>query len=132
MRAIAWLLRVFCYLFHTMISVTLLVLGMVGVASGAQHMKLEMLPWQGTELTHWLIGLGAAGLVSVILAVTGKLRFLLLLWSIYVLGMLIKGVFLTSTVSFDGRDDFHNWLLMICGAVLALIGSFTLLGRRRA
>jgi hypothetical protein len=132
MRAIAWLLRVFCYLFHTMISVTLLGLGVVGVTSDAQHMKVQMLPWQGAELTHWLIGLGAAGLVSVILAVTGKVRFLLPLWSTYVLGMLIKGVFLTSTVSFDGRDDFHNWLLMICGAVLALIGSFTLLGRRRA
>jgi hypothetical protein len=132
MRAIAWLLRVFCYLFHTMISVALLGLGVVGMASGGQQMKLEMLPWQGEELTHWLIGLGAAGLVSVILAVTGNVRFLLPLWSIYVLGMLIKGVFLTPTVSFEGREDFHNWLLLICGAVLALVGSFTLLGRRRA
>ena len=55
-----------------------------------------------------------------------------LIGGIYVLGMLIKGVFLTSSVSFEGRDDFHNWLLLICGAVLALIGSFTLLGQRRA
>jgi LPXTG-motif cell wall-anchored protein len=46
--------------------------------------------------------------------------------------MLIRGVFLTSTVSFEGREDFHNWLLLIGGAVLALIGSFTVLGRRRA
>src|ERR1035437_6581498 len=131
MRAIAWLLRVFCYLFHTVISVALLALGAVGIRSGAQHMKVEMLPWQGAELTHWLIGLGLVGLLSVILAVTGKLRFLLPLWSVYVLGVLVKGVFLTSTVSFDGRSDFHNWLLLICGAVLALIGSFTLLGQRR-
>jgi hypothetical protein len=132
MRAIAWLLRVFCYLFHTMISVALLALGVVGIASGVQHMKVEMLPWQGTELTHWLIGLGAAGLASVILTVMGKLRFLLLLWSIYVLGMLIKGVFLTPSVSFDGPSDFHNWLLLMGSAALSLIGSFTLLGRRRA
>jgi len=132
MRAIAWLLRVFCYLFHTTISVALLALGMVGVASDAQHMKVQTLPWQGTELAHWLIGLGVAGLLSVLLAVTGRLRFLLPLWSIYVLGMLIRGVFMTSTVSFEGREDFHNWLLLICGAVLALVGSFTLLGRRRA
>jgi hypothetical protein len=131
MRAIAWLLRVFCYLFHTMISAALLALGVVGVASGAEHMKVQMLPWQGAELAHWLIGLGVAGLLSVFLAVTGRLRFLLPLWSVYVLGMLIKGVFLTSTVSFEGREDFHNWLLLICGAVLALIGSFTLLGQRR-
>jgi hypothetical protein len=129
MRAIAWLLRVFCYLFHTMISVALLGLGVVGMASGGQQMKLEMLPWQGSELTYWLIGLGVVGLLSVILAVTSKVRFLLPLWSIYVLGMLIKGVFLTSAVSFEGREDFHNWLLLIVGAVLALIGSLTLWGR---
>jgi hypothetical protein len=132
MRAIAWLLRIFCYLFHTMISVALLALGAVGVVSDAQHMKVQMLPWQGTELAHWLIGLGLVGLLSVLLAVMGRLRVLLPLWSVYVLGMLIKGVFLSSTVSFEGREDFHNWLLLICGAVLALIGSFTLLGRRRA
>jgi hypothetical protein len=132
MRAIAWLLRVFCYLFHTMISVALLALGVVGVAADAQHMKVQMLPWQGTELTHWLIGLGIVGLLSVFLAFTGKLRFLLPLWSVYVLGMLVKGVFLTPSVSFDGPSDFHNWLWLIGGAVLALIGSFTLLGQRRA
>jgi len=131
MRAIAWLLRVFCYLFHTMISAALLALGVVGIASDAQHMKVQTLPWQGTELTHWLVGLGLAGLLSVALAVTGKLRFLLPLWSVYVLGVLLKGVFLTSTVSFDGRSDFHNWLLLISGAVLALIGSFTIFGHRR-
>jgi hypothetical protein len=132
MRAIAWLLRVFCYLFHTMISVALLALGVVGMASDAQHMKVEMLPWQGMEMAHWLVGLGAAGLLSVVLAVTGKLRFLLPLWSIYVLGMLVKGVFLTPAVGFDGPGDFHNWLWLTGGAALALIGSFTLLGRRRA
>jgi hypothetical protein len=132
MRAIAWLLRVFCYLFHTLISVALLALGVVGVAADAQHMKVQMLPWQGTELTHWLIGLGIVGLLSVFLAVTGKLRFLLPLWSVYVLWLLVKGVFLTPSVSFDGPSDFHNWLWLIGGAVLALIGSFTLLGQRRA
>lgn len=131
MRAIAWLLRVFCYLFHTMISVVLLALGGVAISSGAQHMKLEILPWQGPELNHWLIGLGLVGLLSVGLAVTGKLRMLLPLWSVYVLGMLVKGVFLTSSVSFEGPSDFHNWLLMIVSAVLALFGSFTLLGQRR-
>ena len=130
MRAIAWLLRIFCYLFHALISVALLALGVVGVVSAARNMKVQMLPWQGTELAHWLIGLGLVGLLSVLLAVTDRLRFLLPLWSVYVLGMLIKNVFLSSTVSFEGREDFHNWLLLLCGALLALIGSFTLLGRR--
>jgi hypothetical protein len=130
MRAIAWLLRVFCYLFHTILSLALLALGGVAVFSGAQHLKLQTMPWEGEVLNHWLIGLGIIGLLSVFLAVTGRLRFLLPLWSIYVLGMLIKGVFLTPTVGFDGPNDFHTWLWLVGGAALALIGSFTLLGRR--
>jgi hypothetical protein len=132
MRAIAWLLRIFCYLFHTILSLALLGLGVVAVRSDVKDMKLETLPWQGVELNHWLLGLGLAGLLSVILAVTGKLRLLLPLWSIYVLGMLVRGVFFSSTVTFSGRDDFHNWLLLLGGAALALIGSLTLLGRRSA
>ncbi len=132
MRAIAWLLRVFCYLFHTILSLALLGLGVVAVHSNVTDMKLETLPWSGTELNHWLIGLGLVGLLSVILAVMGWLCFLLPLWSIYVLGMLVRGVFFSSTVSFEGREDFHNWLLLIGGAVLAAIGSLTLLRRRTA
>src|ERR1700692_961620 len=105
MRAIAWLLRVFCYLYHTILSLALLALGSVAVLSHAEHMKLETLPWQGVELNHWLIGLGIAGLLSVFLAITDRIRFLLPLWSVYVLWMLGKAVFLSPAVSFDGPHD---------------------------
>jgi hypothetical protein len=132
MRAIAWLLRVFCYLFHTILSLALLALGEVAVLSGAQHLKVQTLPWEGTQLNHWLLGLGLVGLASVLLALTDRLHVLLPLWSIYVLGLLVKGVFLTPAVTFDGQSDFHNWLWLLGGAVLAVLGSLTLLGRRHA
>jgi hypothetical protein len=125
MRAIAWLLRVFCYLFHTILCLVLIALGVVAVRSGVTDMKLETLPWQGAELNHWLIIMGAIGLLCVILAVTGKARFLLALWSIYVLGILVRGVFFNPTVSFSGSEDFHNWLWLIGGAGIAFIGSLT-------
>jgi len=125
MRAIAWLLRVFCYLFHTILSLALLALGVVAVRSDVSDMKLETLPWQGPELNHWLIGLGLVGLLCVILAVTGKFRFLLALWSIFVLGILVRGLFFNSTITFEGREDFHTWLLVLGGAGLAFIGSLT-------
>jgi hypothetical protein len=94
-------------------------------------MKLETLPWQGAELNRWLIILGVVGLLSVILALMDWFRLLLPLWSIYVLAMLVKGVFLSPAVSFDGRTDFDNWLWLIAGAVVAMIGSFSVLGGRR-
>jgi hypothetical protein len=132
MRAIAWLLRVFCYLFQTILCLVLIALGVVAVRSNVDDMKLETLPWQGTELNHLLIIFGIVGLLSVILAITGKVRFLLPLWSIYVLGMMVRGVFFSTTVTFSGHEDFHNWLLLMTGALIAAIGSLTLLGRRRA
>src|SRR5580698_7774192 len=125
MRAIAWLLRVFCYLFHTILCLSLMALGIVAVRSGVNDMKLETLPWQGAELNNRLMILGVIGLLTVILAATGKARFLLALWSIYVLGILVRGVFFNSTVTFSGREDFHNWLLLIGGAAIAFIGSLT-------
>ena len=132
MRAIAWLLRVFCYLFHTVLSLALLALGVVAIHSNVTDMKLETMPWEGSDLNRWLIALAIAGLLSVLLAITGKLRLLLPLWSLFVLAMLVRGVFFNATVSFSGHDDFHNWLLLIAGALLAAIGSLTLLGKRSA
>ena len=99
MRAIAWLLRVFCYLFHSILSLAMLALGVLAVQSNVTDMKLETLPWSGAELNHWLIGLGLAGLLCVILAVTGRVRFLLVLWSILALGMIVRGVFFNSAVT---------------------------------
>ena len=131
MRAIAWLLRIFCYLFHMILSLALIALGLVAVRSDVHDMKIETLPWQGTELNHLLIILGAAGLLSVLLAVTDHLRLLLPLWAIFVLVMLVRGVFLSPTVTFSGHEDFHNWLLLVGGAGLAVVGSFTLFGQRR-
>lgn len=126
MRAIAWLLRVFCYLFHTLLSIVLIALGVVASASHVQNMKLEILPWEGVKLNHMLIILGLAGLASVILAMTTRvLKVFLELWSIYVVGMLIAGVFVSPNVTFHGQQDFHNWLWLIAGAVLAQIGSVT-------
>jgi hypothetical protein len=131
MRAIGLFLRVFCYLFQTALSLALLALGCFAVLSGTNNMKLQTLPWEGAQLNYWLIGLGVVGLLSVLLAITSTIRFLLPLWSINVLWMLVKGVILSPTVTFDGRDDFSNWLWLIGGAALALIGSFTLFEKRR-
>jgi len=125
MRMIAWLLRVFCYLFHTLLSLALIALGTVAMHSNVHDLKLDILPWQGTKLNHMLIVLGLVGLFSILLALTSRLRFMLELWSLYVLGMLTKAVFFSPDMSFSGREDFHTWLLLILASILALLGSLT-------
>lgn len=132
MRAIAWLLRAFCCLFHAILSLVLIALGVVASASHVQDMKLEILPWEGAKLNHMLIILGIVGLVCVILAMTTRvLQFPIELWSIYVVAMLIRGIFMSPNVTFQGQEDFHNWLWLLGGAVLALIGSMLRPWRRR-
>jgi hypothetical protein len=113
-----------------LLSVALLALGGVALISGVENLHLETLPWKGASLNYWLIGLGITGLLSVILAFTGTFRYLLPLWSLYVTGMLIRGVFLSPQISFAGPDEFRQMLWLVGGSLIALLGSLTLLRRR--
>lgn len=131
MRAIGWLLRVFGYLYHLALSLLLLALGGVAMLSGAHNLKLDMLPWHGAELNYWLVGSGLVGVLSVILAMTGMFRFLFPLWSLAVLVMLVRGLYLSPAFSFSGPDQFHDGLWLTAGAVVAFVGSLTLFSRHR-
>jgi hypothetical protein len=131
MRAIAWLLRVFCYLHQTAFSLLLLGLGGLALLAGARNMKLQSLPWEGSQLNDWLIGLGLLGLVSVFLAFTNRFRILLVLWSLFMFGLVVKAVFFSPAMTFSGQDDFRDWLWLTGSAGVALIGSFLVLPRRR-
>lgn len=126
MKAIGWLLRVFAYLYHLALSLLMLALGGVAVLSGEENLKLDMAPWHGRQLNEWLLGLGLVGLLSVILAMTGKFRYLLPLWALAMFVMLVRGLFLSAAFTFAGPDDFRNGLWITGGALLAFFGSLTL------
>lgn len=132
MKAISWFLRVFCYLFQTGISLVLLLLGGLALLGGAAGTKLETIPWwQGTTLNYGLVGLGILGLACVGLAILGKFRILIALWSLAVLVVLLRDVFVLPTVTFSGQSDFHDWLLITAGAAVAALGAMAALTRRR-
>ena len=112
---ISAILRFFSYVFNTVISVAMLALGIVASLSDLD-LKLDMLPWTGKPLTAWLIGLGLLGLVIVACAFFGILRWLLLLWSLVVLGLFIRALLFTGW-SFEGATAF-KWALEGFGAYL--------------
>jgi hypothetical protein len=130
LRAIGWLLRVFAYIFHTLLSLALVAVGGVAILSGGGTLKIEMLPWQGPMLATWMVCLGAIGLLSVAIAVLGRFRILFTLWAFVVLALLVRGVFFAAGVTFSGPDDFHDALWMLAGALLAFLGSLTRPPRR--
>jgi hypothetical protein len=93
-------------------------------------LRLSMLPWTGSDLTMWLLWGSLAGLISLVLAVTGVFRFLFPLWTLTVFGLMVWG-FLLRPYTFEGRLAFYNVLLLIIGALIAFLASLTLLRVRR-
>lgn len=135
MRLLGHLLRFYSYLFETVLCAAGLLLGVFALSSSNIDVKVPWLPWTGTDQMHWIVGLSIAGICSVALAVFGTLRSLLFLFSAFVVGVLIRGLFLNTQYAFSGGNDARNAVILVTGALLALIGAypgFGKSGRRRA
>jgi hypothetical protein len=126
--ALRTLMRIFSYFFHALLALFLLALSAMALSSG-QELHLGMLPWQGPQLTYWLLFSALAGLISIILALRGTWRALFFLWSLIVLVMLIRGYFL-SAYSFAGPPEFRGALYLTGGALIAAFGAWFQLRRR--
>lgn len=129
MRAISLLLRLYSYAFELVVSLIALVLGIIAATHG-NNLNLDMLPWTGASLTHWLTGLGLLGLACTLLAMTGWFRFLFPLWALLVVVILFRG-YVFGSYSFGGPEGFKQALWFFLGAIVAFIGSLTVLRRRR-
>jgi hypothetical protein len=117
------LFRIYSYLYHLILALFLLAIAVVAILSHSQ-LNLGMLPWKGHPLIHWLLGAALLGLLSIILAWKGKLRFLFLLYSLAVFGMMFRGYFLGG-YTFRGKDEFRMVILLTVGALLAIVGAWS-------
>ena len=115
--------RIYSYLYHLILALFLLGIAFVArLSHGSLH--LGMLPWTGHTLLHWLAGAGLLGLLSIVLAWIGKLRFLFLLYSLAVFGMMVRGYFLGS-YAFSGKDEFRMAIWLTVGALVAIVGAWS-------
>jgi hypothetical protein len=128
-KALLWLLRVYSYLFHLLLSLFLLGIALVVLIEGQHNLKLDMLPWAGAALTRAVLLLGLAGLLCLGLAILGKVRWLFPLWTLIALALMIRGFFL-SGYSFSGESHFRLIVWATVGALLAVLGSLSLFGRK--
>ncbi len=118
------LVRIYSYLYYLALALLLLGISLVALLSHSNTLNLGMLPWKGAALTYWLLGLGAAGLLAIVLSWIGRLRFLLLLYALAVFVMMVRGYFI-SGYSFSGKDEFRMALWMTAGALLAICGAWS-------
>ncbi|HTT61874.1 MAG TPA: hypothetical protein VMG35_08535 [Bryobacteraceae bacterium] len=120
-------MRLFSYVFHGLLTLFLLAISVLALASG-QPLQLGMLPWEGRTLTYWLLGASLVGLASVILALCRKWRPLFFLWSLIVLAIMTRGFFF-SRFYFRNPPEFHGALYLTAGALVAACGAWFQLRR---
>ena len=121
MGVVKALLRLLSYVFHVLLCVWLFALALLTLFAGAPPLHLGMLPWTGPTLLYVLLFGSLAGLLIVILALSGYLRWLFFLWSAGVAYLIIKGYFLSGYRFSPGEVRTAMYLLV--GSLIALLGS---------
>ncbi|MEO8028042.1 MAG: hypothetical protein ABI823_16275 [Bryobacteraceae bacterium] len=129
MTAVGRFLRGLSYLFH--LALCIFFLGVAIVTWGASNFEISALPWEGTSLSAWLLWLSLIGLVSTLLALTGRFRYLFPIWCLFAFGLAFWGFFLNAKTHFDGESAFKNAIWLTAGLLVAAIVSLPLLRTRR-
>lgn len=127
--AISLLFRIYAYLYHFVLTLFLLGIGFIAASTG-NYLRLGMLPWTGEKLTQVVLVLGVVGLLCVMLAVTGLLRWLFPIWALVAAILMLRGFFLTP-YTFSGSDQFRGAVWLTIGAWAAFLCSLTVLHRRK-
>jgi uncharacterized membrane protein len=128
LEVIKALLSFLGYVFHGLLCLILFAMSGLAMAAGAQTLQLGMLPWTGSTLLYTLFFGALLGLVTVILAIKGRLRPLFFVWSLVVTLVLLKG-YIFSGYRFS-PGEFRTAMYLIVGSVIALIGSWVQMGRK--
>lgn len=129
LKAFGFLLRLYSYLFHLALSLFLLGIAIVA-ATSRQPLNLRMLPFSEGQMVRGVLGLGLAGLVCTLLAITRVFKYLFPLWAGYALYILIAGFFF-SPYSFPNEGTFKTALWLILAAIAAFIGALWTLRPKR-
>lgn len=116
-------LRIFSYLFAGVLALFAFAIAALSLRSGGE-LNLGFLPWTGKPLSYWLLGLALAGLITLLLAMSGTMRVLFFLWTLGIFVLVFKGMFLSLYRFTGGAVSFKAGVLLTLGLLLATIGSF--------
>ncbi len=128
MEVIKALLSFLGYVFHGLLCLILFAMSGLAMAAGAQTLQLGMLPLTGSTLLYAVFFGALFGLVTVILAIQGRVRPLFFVWSLVVMLLLLKG-YIFSGYRFS-PGEFPMAMCLIVGSMIALIGSWVQMGRK--
>ncbi len=125
------LMRSFAYLYFAGISAFLAGIALVAYFSGFHTLNSGgMMSQTGEDLSRLLLGIGGMGLITILLAVLGKLRWLFSLYAIAITIMMFRWLFLSS-YTFESPDAFWMGVLLFGGAIIATLFSLVTLRSSR-
>ena len=126
---VARIFRLFSYLYHLAFAFFLFGISVISLSS-SNSLHMPFLPWTGQVLTQTLLWGSLLAIISIVLAVTGKFRFLFPFWTLAFLVVMVRGFFLQS-YAFESREEFNRILWLTFGAAVAFLASLTLFRPRR-
>jgi hypothetical protein len=129
LNALGFLLRAYSYMFHLILSLVLIAMALL-TTSGEQLRLTGLFPFNAYHIVRGLLVLGAVGLLSTLLAISGIFRYLFPIWVTAVLVLTIRGIFFSS-YSFPDRQAFENALWFALAMLAAFFGGLWVLKPRR-
>jgi hypothetical protein len=116
------LLRFFSYLFHGILALFLAAVSGLALVAGTHSLRLGMLPWTGSTLTTVVFFGSIGGLLTLLLAMRGRLRALFFLWSLGVAVLMLKGYIFSGYHFAPGEARKAGYLLI--ATLIALAGAW--------
>jgi hypothetical protein len=120
-KFLAFVLRVYSFVFHLTLSTFLTGVGVLAYRSH-QPLSLGMLPFDEEHLVRDTTLLGAAGIVCTMLAFTRSFKFIFVIWTVVILFMMVNGFFVGPYV-FHGMEEMKGAAWLSFGAVGAFFGA---------
>jgi hypothetical protein len=115
-------MRYFSYLFHFILALFCIAVSGLALGSGMPTLQFGMLPWTGRTLVYVLFFGALAGLLTVLLAMRGRLRVLFFLWSAVVFALLAKGYIFSGYKFHTG--EFQRAMYLLAGSFVAFAGGW--------
>lgn len=123
---IAMVLRFYSCLFALVLGLFLTGVSLVLLASGAQNYKFDMLPfWKGETALYGMLVLGVFGIAAAVLAFRGKLRPLIVVYTLAAFALLVYGYFISPIYRFGGEAEAKTTLWIVVAALAAFLASLT-------
>jgi len=117
------LFRCYSLAFHALFVLIAAGMAVVVLASGPHTINFFLLPWTGRDMVIGLIALALIGVAILLLAAWGKMRMLFLLWSLLVLGLIVRYFFFSPYTFTPQTDQLCFALWIILASVVAVIGA---------